>query len=142
LVFADGAWGQAGEQHGGWRAADGYCGSGCGLRELISEWRRTAGWLVGHWAETGAVDLDDGDADGGGVGGADQVIGGIEDGAWAGALGVHAEDAWGVGGEVEDLGGAGLSVDGGGDCGLRFTGEFPGDLEVDLAAGDSEERSS
>jgi hypothetical protein len=52
---------------------------------LAAAWGRSAGRLVGHWAETGAVDLDDGDASGGRVGGADQVIGRIEDGARAGA---------------------------------------------------------
>jgi hypothetical protein len=54
------------------------------------------------------------------------------------ALGIDAEESRCVGGQVERLSGAGLPVDGSGDCGLRLAGEFPGNLEIDLAAGDGE----
>ena len=138
MVFADGARGEAREEHDGWRAADGYGGGGSSLRELSIACGRSAGRLVGHWAEAGAVDLDHGCAGSGWVGRIDQIIGGIKDGPGAGALGIHAEDSGRIGCEGEGLGGAGLSVDGSGERSLRFAGEFPGDLEIDLSAGDGE----
>jgi hypothetical protein len=51
------------------------------LRELGGAWGQSAGGPVSHWAETGAVDLEDRYVGGSRVGGIDQVIGGFEVGA-------------------------------------------------------------
>ncbi len=96
LIQTNGSRCQAGKKHCGWHSTDSDCGCTGRMGERIAAGGRAARRLAGHGSEAGAENLNHGRSRNRRIGGVDQMVAGVENGALSRSLRIQGENSRGV----------------------------------------------